>query len=407
MSTQTVNAPGLPHPLAGLKVIEWAEDPGGEFAGRLLAEMGAQVLKLEPPEGSPTRAVGPFAKGEAGPDTSLNFWYYNSNKQSAVLDLAASGGLAALYRLLDDADIFISTLQPRALGKLSLDLAALTERFPRLIVLSVTPFGLTGPWADYRSSDLVALAAGGPLHMCGYDDHSIPPIRPGGNQGYHTATSFAHIGVMLALLERQKSGRGQLLDVSMHESLAVNVELANPFWFYPRVHVQRQTCRHAQPSPTQSALFRCGDERYVYYALILSDQKSWLSLVAWMDSKGMAAQLIEPEFADIAYRQAHFPEVQELLECFFLVHDSQQMYLEGQAAGLPIGVLNAPEDLFADEHLQARGFFVDVEHEGLGAVKYPGSFYRFSAFGEVPRRRAPLLGEHSREVLGTNDGAAS
>jgi len=384
------------HPLSGLKVIELAEDPAGELEGRLLAEMGAEVIKLEPPEGAPTRRIGPFANGEAGTETSLNFWYYNGNKRSVVLDLPA--GRERLDALLASADIFISTLQPQALTALGLDLNALCERYPRLIVLSITAFGLTGPWKDYKSSDLVALA-GGPLHMCGYDDHSIPPIRPGGNQGYHATTSFAHIAVMLALIERQTSGCGQLVDVGMHEANALNVELANPFWFYPKMVVQRQTCRHAQPAPTQSALFKCADGRYVYYALILSDPRAWQQLVAWMDSKGMAAQLTEPQFADLAYRQAHFGDIQSVLECFFLVHDSHQMYHEGQAAGLPIGVLNAPEDLFDDEHLRARGFFVDVEHEGVGTVPYPGPIYRFTSLEAVPKRRAPKLGEHTREVL--------
>jgi len=390
---------GLPHPLQGLTVIELAEDPGGEYAGQLLAEMGAKVIKIEPPDGSPSRAVGPYAKGEASADTSLNFWHYNSNKLSVTLDLAAPNGLAPVMALLDRADIFICTLQPAALKALGLDFEIVTRDFPRLIVVSVTAFGLTGPWADYRSSDLVALAAGGPLNSCGYDDHTIPPIRPGGNQGYHTVASFAHIGVMLALLERQKTGLGQMLDISMHEACAVNVELANPYWFYPRVHVHRQTCRHAQPSPTQSALFRCGDGRYVYYTLIVGDQRGWQSLVAWMDAAGMAAQLTDPAFADIKYRQDHFGEIQEVVECFFLVHDSDRMYKEGQAAGLPIGVLNAPEDLFTDEHLVAREFFVTVEHEGLGPVVYPGCMYRFSAFGEVARIRAPKLGEHTDAVL--------
>lgn len=389
-----------PHALAGLKVVEIADDIGGEFTGLLLAQQGAEVVKLEPVEGSPTRRVGPFAKGRPGPETSLNFWYYNSNKQSVTADLAAPGGRAALARMLADADIFVTTLQPAALKAAGLDLAALCEAHPRLIVLSVTPFGLTGPWADYKSSDLVALAAGGPLNSCGYDDHSIPPIRPGGNQAYHSAASFAQIGVMLALLERQKTGRGQLLDVSMHEACAVNVELANPYWFYPRVHVHRQTCRHAQPSPTQSALFRCADGRYVYFALILSEPKAWKALVDWMDSKGMAVQLTDPAFTDVAYRQQHFHEVQELVECFFLIQDSHEAYHDGQAAGLPIGVLNAPEDLFGDEHLQARGFFVDVEHEGVGKVTYPGPIYRFSSFGEVARTAAPKLGEHTQSVLG-------
>jgi len=389
-----------PNALAGLKVVEVADDIGGEFTSLLLAQMGAAVVKLEPPGGSPTRRVGPFARGQAGPDASLNFWFYNSNKKSVTADLAAPAGMAALAGLLADADILVCTLQPAALKALGLDLAALTEAHPRLIVLSVTPFGLTGPWADYKSSDLVALAAGGPLNSCGYDDHSIPPIRPGGNQGYHSAASFAQIGVMLALLERQKTGRGQLLDISMHEACAVNVELANPYWFYPRVHVHRQTCRHAQPSPTQSALFRCADGRYVYFALILSEPKAWKALVDWMDSKGMAVQLTDPAFSDVAYRQQHFHEVQELVECFFLIQDSHEAYHDGQAAGLPIGVLNAPEDLFDDEHLKARGFFVEVEHAGLGPVTYPGPIYRFSSFGEVPRTAAPRLGEHTQEVLG-------
>ena len=390
-----------PHALAGLKVVEIAHDVGGEFTGLLLAQQGAEVVKLEPPEGSPTRRVGPFAKGSEGPDTSLNFWFYNSNKKSVATDLRTPAGKAALAGLLGEADILVSTLQPAALKAAGLDLAALCDAHSRLIVLSVTAFGLTGPWADYKSSDLVALAAGGPLNSCGYDDHSIPPIRPGGNQGYHSAASFAQIGVMLALLERQATGRGQLLDVSMHEACAVNVELANPYWFYPRVHVHRQTCRHAQPSPTQSALFRCADDRYVYFALILSEPKAWKALVDWMDSKGMAVQLTDPAFSDVAYRQQHFHEVQELVECFFLIQDSHEAYHDGQAAGLPIGVLNAPEDLFDDEHLQARGFFVDVEHEGVGKVAYPGPIYRFSSFGEVARTAAPKLGQHNAEQLAT------
>ena len=278
--------PAAPPPYTGLRVIELSEDPAGDYTGRLLAEMGAQVIKLEPPEGSSARAIGPFAGGEAGPEASLNFRFYNSNKKSVVADLRTPAGIALLRDLCRGADVFISTLQPAALRAIDLDLDVLRADNPRLIVLSVTAFGLTGPWADYLSSDLVALAAGGPLNSCGYDDHSIPPIRPGGNQAYHSAASFAHIGVLLALLERQRSGEGQLVDVSMHEACAVNIELANPYWFYPRVNVQRQTCRHAQPSPTQSALFRSADDRFVYFALILSDPKAWASTVAWMDEKG-------------------------------------------------------------------------------------------------------------------------
>lgn len=394
-------------PYVGLRVIELSDDPAGDYTGRLLAEMGARVIKLEPPEGSPARGIGPFAHGEVGPETSLNFRFYNSNKLSVAADVTTAAGLRVLEGLCRGADIFISTLQPAALAATGLDLEALRAANPRLIVLSVTAFGLTGPWADYKSSDLIALAAGGPLNSCGYDDHSIPPIRPGGNQGYHSAASFAHIGVLLALLERQRTGEGQLVDVSMHEACAVNIELANPYWFYPRINVQRQTCRHAQPSPTQSALFRSADDRYVYFALILSDPKAWASLVSWMDEKGMAADLADPAYSDLAFRQARFPEIQSMVECFFLIQTADEAYHDGQDRGLPIGVLNAPEDLFDDEHLKARGFFVEVEEADGSRVLYPGPSYVFSAFDAVPRTRAPALGEHTSEVLGALEGAGS
>ncbi|MFA7586469.1 MAG: CoA transferase [Novosphingobium sp.] len=381
-------------PYAGLKVLEVADTVGGEFLGRMLAEMGADVIKAEPPAGSPTRAVGPFAGHVEGPDTSLTFWLYNCNKRSVIVDLE-TGFEEALAAYLTDADVLILTFQPAQLQALGLDLDALAQRYPRLIIVSVTPYGLTGPWADYHSSNLVALAGGGPLNMCGYDDHSIPPVNPGGDQAHHTVTAFAHIGLLVALLHRQQTGEGQVLDVSMHGANAVNQELGNPFWFYNGVNVERQTCRHAQPVMTAPALFACADGHYVYYTLILADTRAWNILVQWMDELGFAAMLVEPEYQDIKFRQDNFSQIQELVECFFLVQDGHAAYLEGQRRGLPIGIMNTPEDLIADEHLQARNFFQVVDSESaVGEVLFPGESYRFSAFGSVPRAKAPRLGEH-------------
>ncbi|MCW2622962.1 MAG: frc 8 [Frankiales bacterium] len=379
-------------PYADLVVVELATDVGGEQTGKLLADLGATVIKVEPAAGSPTRAVGPWADGVVSPDTSLAFWTYNTGKQSVVLDLPA--GRPQLDELLASADVLICTLRPRELAAAELDHEALLARYPTLIVLSVTPFGLTGPWADWLSSDLVALAAGGPLASCGYDDHSIPPIRPGGNQGYQTAASFAHSALLLALLQRRRTGAGQLVDVSMHEALAVSGELANPYWFYPKVIVQRQTCRHAQPEPTQPALFQCGDGRYVYFALILADQKPWQQLVAWLDEEGLALDLLDPAYSSLAHRQANFSHVQDRVEAFFLLHDADWAYHEGQSRGLPIGTVAAPEELLADEHLAARGYFVDVDQDGR-MVRTASSPYRFSAFDTPPLRRAPHLDEHA------------
>lgn len=382
-------------PYDGLVVVELADDYAGEYAGKLLGDLGADVIKIEPPDGATSRHTGPFADGDVGPNTSLAFWAYNTSKMSVVLGDTESG-MARRAEMIASADVLLCTAQPAELAELNLDYGALLADHPRLVILSITPFGLTGPWADYRSCDLIALAAGGLLHSCGYDDHSIPPIQPGGNQGYQCAASFAHAGLLLALLERQRTGRGQLVDVSMHEANAVTGELANPYWFYPRTVVERQTCRHAQPVPTQPALFQCADGTYVYFALILADTHAWQALVSWMADADLAADLTDPAYDELAYRQEHFDHVQELVEVFFLLQDAETAYHEGQRRGLPIAPLRALEDLPQDEHLIARGFFTPVKMDDGRSVQYPGMPYRFSSFETRPGR-PPLLGENTDE----------
>jgi len=387
------------HVFTGARVIELAGDPAGEMLGKLLAQMGADVVKVEPPEGSPTRAIGPFAGERQDPDHSLTFWYYNTNKRSAVVDYRTDEGRDAFLRLVAGADVCITTLSRAGLAQLRLRPDDLRRASERLIVVSITPFGLDGPWADRLSSDLVGLALGSPLNSCGYDDHSIPPIRPGGDQGYQSACSFALMALLLALIERQSTGQGQLVDVGMHDCLAVSAELANPYWFYPKVLVHRQTCRHAQPTPTAPALFPCADDRYVYFVLFVADLKPWRALVEWMDTKGLAVDLLAPEYEDARYRQEHFGHIQDLVEVFFLLQTAEEAYHEGQARGLSIGIAYAPDDLFHDEHLSARDFFVTVEHEDAPPGRYPGPPMRFSDVAPVAPQRAPRLGEHTADVV--------
>jgi crotonobetainyl-CoA:carnitine CoA-transferase CaiB-like acyl-CoA transferase len=391
-------------PYGGLKVVELAGDPGGESLGKLLSTLGAEVVKVELPAGAPTRQVGPWAVG--GPagadprDRSLSFWFYNVNKRSAVIDYTTPAGRAELAGLLRQADVAITTWRPSEWEALGLDPEALRAGNERLIVANLIPFGLDGPWSDLLSSDLVGLALGGPLNSCGYDDHSIPPIRPGGDQAYQSTTSFAHIGLLLALLQRQATGVGQVIDVAMHDCLAVNAELANPYWFYPRVLVHRQTCRHAQPSPTQSALFATRDDRYVYFVLITAEERPWRNLLEWMVDTGVAADLVDPAYDDPTHRLAQFPHIQEIVEVHFLLLTAEEAYHDGQARGLPIGVINAPEDLLGDRHLQSRGFFVAVD-DGSGQIDlYPGTPFRFSSLDPAVPVRAPRLGEHTAEVAG-------
>jgi crotonobetainyl-CoA:carnitine CoA-transferase CaiB-like acyl-CoA transferase len=380
---------------SGLRVVEIADGTQAEIVGKLLADQGADVIKVEPSEGVANRRVGPFEGEATDPDSSLTFWTYNTGKRSVVLP---DDGHATRDELIAGADVLITSDGPRALAAAGLDLHALVERHPGLIALSVSPHGLTGPWADRPSSDLVALAVGGILMSCGYDDHSIPPIRPGGNQAFQVAASFGHTALLLALLERQATGRGQLVDVSMHEAIAVSGELANPYWFYPRVLLQRQTCRHAQPTPTQPALFTCADGVQVYFALILSDARTWTTLVAWLDTLGLALDLGDEAYLSLAHRQENFAYIQGILESFFLMQDSATVYREGQSRGLPLGPVLAPEDLLDDPHLVERGFFEPVRLPSQREALFPGSPWRFS-YGTGGPGTPPRLGEHTEAVL--------
>ncbi|MCR5979797.1 CoA transferase [Gordonia jinghuaiqii] len=383
-------------PFEGLTVVELIDDPAGEYTGKLFADLGADVIKVEPPRGAPSRHQGPFIGGEDNPDRSLEFWSYGTSKRSIVADSADEDDIAVVRALCGRADMLIVDRE-EAVERFGASFDALRERNPGLILVVISPFGLKGPWAGYRTSDLVALAAGGLLNSCGYDDHSIPPIRPGGNQGYQLGAIFAYMAAMLALVERQSSGQGQILDVSIHGANAVSGELANPYWFYPKAVVQRQTCRHAQPVPTQPALFECADGAYVYLALILADQHMWRALVSWMDEIGVAADLVEPEYDSLEYRQEQFGHIQQMIEVFFMIQDSATAYDEGQRRGLPVGPLKSFEELPADPQLAARGFFTQVPDGEGGTITYPGAPWQFSAFSSRPGR-APRLGEHTDAV---------
>ncbi|MDE3204044.1 MAG: CoA transferase [Acidobacteriota bacterium] len=382
-----------PGAFAGLEVVEISLDAAGEMAGRLLAQYGANVLKVEPPEGSPTRSIGPFAHGEEDPDHSLTFWYYNTSKRSEVLDPRQTNWHEELDRRLAPADILILSCSPADIDSLGLDPTELAARHPRLVICTITPYGLDGPWSHYQSCDLTNLAGGGVLASCGYDDHSVPPIRPGDNQSFHMAASFGLISILLALIQRDATGKGQLIDLSIHDSVAVSPELANPYYFYSEAVVHRQTCRHAQPVPTQPALFETRDGRWVYFALILADTKPWQSLVEWMDSMDLAADLTDPAYETLDHRQANFSHIQSILEVFFLLQDAQSAYHEGQRRGLPVAVISSPDEVVHDEHLRAREFFEYVGTPDQPGGLYPGAPIRFSAYRSEPQRPAPRLGE--------------
>jgi len=392
-----------PGPLAGLRVLELADEKG-QFCGKLLGDFGADVIKIEPPGGEPCRHVGPFLDDIPDPERSLSFWHYNTSKRGITLNLATADGRALFRRLAAGADVILETFRPGYLASLGFDYDALREPNPGLILCALTPFGQTGPWRDYLSSDLLHMAAGGEMASCGYDAADVPnapPIAPGGGNAWHMGCHFAYISIMAALVHRTVSGLGQYIDVSIHEACALTTEAAIANYVYRGEVLLRQTGRHHAAAPTNRTQFRAKDGAYVT-ALITGGltPRNVRNLAALMDSYGMADDLNDPKYQDAKVIAASTSHIYDLLANFIASLPAEEAYHAAQNRGFTWGAVRQPEQLLDDPHLQDRGFWKQVAHDELGrSFTYPGEPAIYSATPWRISRRAPLIGEHNGEIF--------
>jgi len=377
-------------PLEGVRVLELT-DESAEYCGRVLAGLGADVVKVEPAAGAPSRTIGPFLDDEPGPDRSLAFWADNVGKRSVVID--DDTGLLALC---DRADVLVHTLRPPEAQARGLGVASLHERAPGLVVCAVTPFGSDGPWADYLADDLVLMALGGSMAACGYGPgadgvYDTPPLASLGDQAWRTASTYAAIAVMGALAWRSESGSGQFIDVSAHECSASMTE-----W-----HLMTYLCsggvHRRGPHPTLTG----SDGKQV--AALNPDflgPHVFAGMLKMLEAQGVAGPLSDPAFADPVHRAGNYREVWRALKRLAEKNDGETLYRLGQEAGLPWGVIRSPDEVLDDRHLRARGHFVELEHPELDrTVTYPGAPFLAHGSPWVMQRRPPLLGEHTEEVL--------
>jgi crotonobetainyl-CoA:carnitine CoA-transferase CaiB-like acyl-CoA transferase len=376
-------------PLDDVRVVELV-DESAEYCGRLLAGLGADVVKLEPPEGAPSRAVGPYLDDRRDPDASLAFWADNVGKRSVVV-----ADDDEVRTLCAAADVVVHTLRPSEAAAQGLDAASLHARTPALVVCAVTPFGQDGPWADYLADDLVLMALGGSMAACGYAPgpdgaYDTPPLASHGDQAWRTAATYAAIAVLGALAWRGDAGEGQFIDVSAHECSASMTE-----W-----HLMTYLCsgfvHRRGPHPTLTA----ADGRQV--AALNPDflgPHVFTRMLEMLEAEGVAGALSDPAFADPVHRSQNYREVWRALKRLSDKHDGETLYRLGQSAGLPWGVIRSPEEVLDDRHLRARGHFVELDHPELGrSVTYAGAPFLAHDSPWVARRRPPLLGEHTDEV---------
>lgn len=395
----------LPGPLEGLRVLEIGDL--GEVAGKLLADAGADVIRIEPPGGGRSRHVGPFVDDDPG-QPSLLHASRNTSKRAVTLDVTQAAGLAIWQRLVGLVDVVIDATTPTFLDDLGggWDWVEAQPDLDSCVWCSITPFGRSGPRRDWAVSDLVQLALGGPMMSNGYDDHSLPPIRPEGEHSIAVSNEYAVSGVLAALWMRNAGHPGQLVDVSIHEALSATTEGAFPNWEYFGRLVQRQTGRHAAPDPTAAWQFLAADGQYVCLINggLPRGNSAWDGLLDWMDEHEAVDDLRESQYQELLFRDPRSnPEgrrhVADTIGDFVQRLPADEVYRRSQELHFAWGIVRRPEENLDDPHWADRGFFWEGELAGVDEpVRYPGAPYRFTRSPVRLRRRPPLLGEHNHEV---------
>jgi len=417
--SQSASGPGSmlgksgPGMLAGVRVIEVADELA-EYCGLLLAGMGADVIKIEPPEGSPTRQIGPFLNDETDPEKSLFFWNYNRGKRSVCLDLQTETGKTDFLKLLEGAELLLDSSGGDLNEKLGLDREALRKRFPSLVVARMTPFGDDGPWAGFKGSDLVHLALGGVMMNCGYDPdpnlhYDLPPIAPQLWHAYHISGEQLAAGAVAALLHRHNTGEGQNVSCAVHEAVSKNTELDLMSWVMRHAPLYRMTCRHAIETINHSPnLSHTKDGRwFISWGVGARDEAN---LVPFLQRYNMQADLQPPD-SDVDTNARNVPgssgadekqaHVLEIIQRFVRAFRYDTMpWKEAQEAGLLWAPLRKPHENALDEHWLRRHTYSDVEHPELGRTfRYVTSKWLSTATSWQVGTRAPFIGEHTVAVL--------
>src|SRR5216117_2359723 len=379
----------------------------GPLCAKILADLGADVLKVEPPTGDPSRWRGPFPGDRPDPEQSLSWAAWNVNKRSVTLDLALPAGRDGLRRRACEADFLIESFPPGELDRLGLGYPALAEENPRLIVTSITPFGQTGPYSTYRASDLELMAAAGCMSLTGEPDG--PPLRVSLPQASAWAGVYAAAGSLLALHHRYLTGEGQHVDVAAQSCLLSALGHAPGFWDLNRTNAVRAGVFMTGRSITGArmrVMWPCKDG-YLNFIIYGGEagRRTNQALVEWMDSQGMAPEFLKQKdwkAFDIArVTQEEIDRMEEPIGEFFKGVTKAEFFKEvvkRQMLGYPVASV---KEIFEDPQHEARRFWQRIEHPELKAsMDYPGGFAKFSEGVCQIWRCAPLIGEHNEEIYG-------
>jgi len=382
-----------PDALEGLRVLELSDEKTA-WCGKLLADLGADVVLVEPPTGDPLRLHPPFAGGRFGPDRGLGFLYSAANKRSLALDLDDAGDRDRFRELLGSTDLVVEGFAPGYLAERNLDLQALRALRPGVVLTSITPFGQTGPHRHHRGGDLVANATGGAMFVTGEPDD--PPIRLAGSQALVSAGAAAAASSLIALHAVARTGRGQHVDLSLQEVVASVSHISGiGKWLDDGIIPVRNGSSLFASVPSGS--YRCRDG-LVY--LMVNRPLHWQALAQWIAERTDHEAVLDPLFEGPSSNRIEYREVLDVfIGDLAIQFDVDDFYREAQERHLAVTPVHGAEGVARDTHLAAREFFVEVEHPVAGPLRQPGAPYHHEKTPWRMRRPAPQLDEHRREIL--------
>jgi CoA:oxalate CoA-transferase len=381
--------------LAGLKVLDLSHYIAGPYCTKLLADYGADVIKIERPGGGdPARLYGPFPHDEPHPEKSALFLHLNTNKRSITLNLKASTGKDVFTQLVRQVDVLVENFSPRVMPSLGLAYDTLEKLNPRLVMTSISNFGQSGPYRDYKAQDILIYAMGGPMQQTGVADRA--PIKMAGNLMQYQGGTMAAAATLVGVHGAQLQGIGQHIDVSLFETHAGTVDRRSTLlmaYAYAGEESRRQgSGPHGIPP---RGIYPCVDG----YVCIHVTNEWWPRLAQMLERPDL---LTDPKFATPTARMRveHQAAFDAIFYPWLLERTKQQIMERAQAARVLATAVNTPEDVLNDAHFRARQFFVEVKHADAGCVTQPGPPFRMAETPWCIRRCAPRLGQHNDEIYG-------
>ena len=383
----------MPAALEGVSVLDLTHCVAGPYCTRLLAGFGASVLKIEPPGGESGRRMAPFFHDEPGPDTSLPFAYLNAGKRSLTLNLKTDEGREILLSLLPETGVLVENFAPRVMPSLGLDYASLREIAPHLVMVSISNFGQTGPYRDYKATDIVEYALGGLMYIFGAYDRE--PLKHAFNQAQFKAGTDAASAALMALYHQRMTGKGQHVDVSIQEAVASGLrDVVNNYTYTGAI-------RRRQPNHSGDLQrIRATGDGYLLPNPGLGSGMNWDSYVEFLG----LPELDDDRFRTPSARLVNAEELGRILDEYFIRQNKYEMFYGSHERRFIFGIIQSPEEAMNDPQFAHRGFFEEHEHPAMGSLKFPGAPFIMESTPWQTGSPAPAAGQDNGQVLGQRLG---